>query len=74
MSGIEISGGVTDEESAAITAVVAHLLSKEAEMLAAPPPRPQQSAWVRAWQPRPMAVRSATRRSSAMEPESTDDD
>lgn len=52
MSRFEISGASTEEESAAIAAVVAHVLAEEAETLAAPPPRPRQSDWVLAWRPR----------------------
>ena len=51
MTNFEISGVATREESAAIAAVVAHVLSREAELASAPLPRPQQSDWVRAWRP-----------------------
>jgi hypothetical protein len=52
MSNFELSAVATDEESVAIAAVVADVLSREAEVLSAPPPRPRQSDWVRAWRPR----------------------
>lgn len=72
MSGFEISGTATDEESAAIAAVVADVLTREAEVLSAPLPRPEQSDWVRAWRPtvKPLSVHppgSATRASDADE-------
>lgn len=52
MSDFAVSGGPTEEESAAIGAVVAHVLSQEADVVAKPPPRPRQSDWVLAWKPR----------------------
>ena len=51
MTRFDVSGSATDEESAAIAAVVAEVLSRELEVLSAPPTRPQQSDWVRAWRP-----------------------
>lgn len=58
MSTYEVAGGPTEEESAAIAAVVADVFSREGEVLAAPPPRPRQSDWVRAWMPRVPRLRS----------------
>ena len=49
MTRLEISGVATEEESAAIAAVVAHVLAREAELASVPFPRPQQSDWVMAW-------------------------
>lgn len=74
MNDFEISGGtVTDEESAAIAAVVADVLAREAEVLAAPPQRPRQSDWVLAWRPNVRHVRTESVRSLAP-PAEVDDD
>jgi hypothetical protein len=60
MSGIEISGDADADEAAAIAAVVASVLAEEDRELAAPPPRPRQSDWVRAWRPRNLSASERT--------------
>ena len=53
---IEIRGGAEPEETAAITAVIIHLLIEEAVARARPNARPHQSAWVAAGRPRDVAA------------------
>ncbi len=52
MSAIEITGGAGPRETAAILAVVAHVVDETRIATASPPPPPRQSAWVLAWRPR----------------------
>ncbi len=54
-----ITGGAGTDESAAIAAVIAHLLEQEAAAAARPTKRPRQSDWIRAW--RPQNVTAAAR-------------
>lgn len=49
----QIAGGAGPEETAAIMAVISHLLAEDAAARATPSQRPRQSAWVLAWRPRP---------------------
>ena len=63
MSDLELSGNPSDEESAAIAAVVAQVLAEEAEIGAAPLSRPRQSDWALAWRPRIPHLRSAPTKS-----------
>lgn len=49
---LEITGGAGPETTAAIMAVVTHLVGEEEKQLAHPPRPPRQPAWVLAWRPR----------------------
>jgi hypothetical protein len=49
-----ISGGPSEAQAAAITAVLTRLLEEEATARSQPPTPPRQSAWVLAWRPREM--------------------
>ena len=73
MSGFKLSGNATDEESAAVAAVVALVLAEEAEVVSAPPTRPRQSDWALAWRPRIVHLRPATAKPTAgQEPTNSD--
>jgi hypothetical protein len=58
MTSLHISGSAGDDESAAIAAVVAHVLAREAEIVATPPRGHGQSDWVMAWRPSARPLRS----------------
>ena len=74
MSRLEIDGTATDEESAAIAVVVAHVMAAEDEVVAAPPQRPQQSDWVMTWRPKVKHVRSQEPRPAASSTPRDDED
>lgn len=69
MTPLHISGSASDDESAAIAAVVAHVLAREAEIVASPVRPPGQSDWVMAWRPsaRPLRSQPARKPSSGTE-------
>ncbi len=52
VSDVKITGGAGLEETAAIIAVIGHLIEEDASARAVPSQRPRQSAWVLAWRPR----------------------
>jgi hypothetical protein len=58
MTALHVYPNATNEESAAVAAVVAQVLAEEAELFARPPARPRQSDWVLAWRPQipPLAM------------------
>ena len=75
MSRLEISGGASGDETAAIAVVVANVLAEEERARANPLPRPRQSDWVLAWRPRNLSksVSSPFRLSSSSD-KSTDEE
>ncbi len=76
MSRLEISGGASGDEAAAIAVVVASLLAEEERARANPLPRPRQSDWVLAWRPRNLStsVRSLSVRTAVADTSAADEE